>query len=461
MELGEQLVQDAVSLTRFVSSIVDLCEDRSSASAHLQSSERFFAYIKELSSATSVYLAISLRQRTTPTDLLQLRNEIGILRVSWRFLHEFIKSSLDADTLRLPTALVQAIIKRFREIPKFDDADFVIYHSDQFNYLNVRLDVFKQQADQISSLVSGPQFPSNLSIVGIPYSQASSLFWNCLIPHELGHYVFGELAFAVKFKKEIESELLKRIPSGITPQQRGQIIELLARWMEELFCDVFAVRLVGLCFSIAFTEVFDTAMFLDVSGMLPPGGSRGETEFREYPPDLLRIRQQARVLQKDGWWDTVQSLDSQYAKVLMAAVELKDSDFRCSALQANPVPVLETFFAVLPNLEVELEKAASGLQVCAQEWKDSADIIERYLEYGIVPSTLRRSTEGDNFTPSPIALLNSAYRFYIRSMPALMGRIKDADPNDIEKRIRWTRRVENWTAKAIEDVLLLNGRPAQ
>jgi hypothetical protein len=465
LNLEEQLVQDAVSLIRFVSSIADLCEDRSSAPAHLPSSERFFAYIQELSNATGKYISESLKTKHTPAELLQLRNEIGSLRASWRFLHQFIKSSLDADTLRLPTALIQATIDRFREIPKFKNADFVIYHSDEFNYLNVKLDVFKQQADQISGLVSGPQFPLNLSIIGIPYSQASSLFWNCLIPHEMGHYVFGELALAVKFKKQIESELLVRLSATVTLEQRGQITELLAHWIEELFCDIFAVRILGLCFSIAFTELFDVAMFLDETGNLPVAATRGETEFRKYPPDLLRVREQTRVLQKDGWWDMALSLGSQYSNAMDASNKVPDSSFLCSALQVelkvDPVPVLGAFFAVLPKLELELEQCTVGLPNCSQDWKDSAETIERYLGLGIVPSTLRNREKKEEFHPSPVALLNSAYRFYVRSMPSLMSHIAKADPNEIESRVQWTRRVETWTAKAIEDVLLLNRRPSQ
>jgi hypothetical protein len=163
--------------------------------------------------------------------------------------------------------------------------------------------------------------------------------------------------------------------------------------------------------------------------------------------------------------DMVQSLDSQYANALEAAVSLDDSAFRCTALQAewkvDPIPILQSFFAVLPNLELELEQSTAGLSNCSQDWKDSAETIEKYLESGVVPSTLRKDEGAGEFHPTLIALLNSAYRFYIRSMPLLMNRIANADPNEVESRIRWTRRVENWTSKAIEDVLLLSKRPSK
>jgi hypothetical protein len=119
LPLSDQLVQDAASLAQFVCSIADLCEERSSASAHLEPSERFFAYIEKVAEATKDYLASFLKAKKSAKELLQLRNEIASLRASWRFLHEFVKPALDADTLRLPTSLINALSARFREIPKF------------------------------------------------------------------------------------------------------------------------------------------------------------------------------------------------------------------------------------------------------------------------------------------------------------------------------------------------------
>ena len=112
--LAQQLIQDSASLVHFVTSISDLCEERSGSPAHLPSSERFFGYISGLANATGVYLSNSVQPGKTPRDLLQLRSEIASLRVSWRYLHEFIKPALDADTLRLPTALVQSF---YRKVP--------------------------------------------------------------------------------------------------------------------------------------------------------------------------------------------------------------------------------------------------------------------------------------------------------------------------------------------------------
>lgn len=226
-------------------------------------------------------------------------------------------------------------------------------------------------------------------------------------------------------------------------------------------CDAFAVRIIGFCFCIAFTELFDVSQFLDENSNHHNAGARGETEFGSYPPDLLRLRQQVLILRKDGWWDEVQKIDSQYARTLEAASALTDADFKFTELVKygiNPDLVLQSFFKVLPNMELELEQSTAGLSNVSDTWKSSAPTIESYLEHGVVPSTLRSNAETSPFTPEPVALLNSAYRFYIQSMSKLLSHIENADARSITDRIRWTKRIEMWTAKAIEDVLLIKGR---
>src|SRR6267378_3746264 len=141
--LEEQLRHDASSLYQFVSSITRYCEDKNPAAAYISSSERFFKYIAQLGHETKSYLSEFPGGRTQAIELLEFRKDIATLRLSWRFLHEFVKPTLDGDTLHVPTSLIQALIGRFQEIPNYSDTDFVIYHTDLFNYFNVQLNVFK------------------------------------------------------------------------------------------------------------------------------------------------------------------------------------------------------------------------------------------------------------------------------------------------------------------------------
>jgi hypothetical protein len=56
---------------------------------------------------------------------------------------------------------------------------------------------------------------------------------------------------------------------------------------------------------------------------------------------------------------------------------------------------------------------------------------------------------------TPITLLNASYRFYLEGLEDLMSKIKDQDVSSAQHRAFWMKRIENWTAKALEDVALL------
>ena len=260
--LKDQVRLDATSLHSFVSSISDNCERLNRALIYPASSERFFKYISALAAATKSHLQESLgTSDQRPEEYLDLRDEIATLRSSWGFMHRFVKPVLDADTLTLPTCLLDGLKTRFRQMSGFAETDFIFYHSTYLNYFNVKLGEFNQKANKISRMVKGPTFPEKLGLIGIPDSQSAALFINCLIPHEMGHFVFGELQLAKKLRSEIEERLIKLYDTRLEIERRSELTDKMVFWLEELFCDAFAVRLVGFSFPMAFVNCSTPRLF--------------------------------------------------------------------------------------------------------------------------------------------------------------------------------------------------------
>jgi hypothetical protein len=456
--LEEQVRHDASSLYQFVSSITQHCDTRNPAAAYLSSSERFFKYIIELGQATKAYVQDFPGGRTQPAQFLDLRDDIAALRGSWQFLHLFVKPALDSDTLHLPTSLIQGLIERFREIRGYADTDFAIYHTDLFNYLNVQLNVFKPIADNTATIVGGPKFPEKLALIGIPYSQSSSLFMNCLIPHEMGHHVFGDKALGAKFRPVIEKELQQLFGMSLNTLDRSAVTNILVRWAEELFCDVFAVRMVGFCYPFAFIELFDVSKALDGAGKLTRAA--GMTEFDEYPPHLFRLQQQVAILKKDKWWDEIKTVDVHYVHLLKEVDLMKETDFNLSNFGTiDTAKVKAAFLKVVPAIFSELDTITAGLESGLEEWKRVSPKIESYLEHGIVPSNLLEEPGVLKFhAPSLIVLLNSAYKFYVQLLDTLLNHIDGAKVSDISCRSDWAGKVQMWTGKAIEDCNVLRAK---
>jgi hypothetical protein len=86
------------------------------------------------------------------------------------------------------------------------------------------------------------------------------------------------------------------------------------------------------------------------------------------------------------------------------------------------------------------------------------DKVEQYLHHGLVPSTIIQ--EGIEVHPGFTTIVNAAYRVYLESLDELLAKIErvDGSPSPSE-RGWWTRRLETWTMKAVEDEGILGGAP--
>jgi len=150
-------------------------------------------------------------------------------------------------------------------------------------------------AADIQGVVRGaPGFPSNLAVVSLPYSQVDSLNINCLLMHELGHAVYQANPLLAKAMHDIVVPVLEQATSN--SHEVSWVLDRLGAWTEELFCDLFAVRLVGPAYTLACVDQFR----LLEDSQLPPSA----TEFSmDHPADAFRLFHQTQALRKSGWFE--------------------------------------------------------------------------------------------------------------------------------------------------------------
>jgi hypothetical protein len=151
---------------------------------------------------------------------------------------------------------VRALTSRFRLIAGFDQAEFAVLHSTELNYFQMRASDMREFAKQIAAIVPGaPPFPQ-LGIVAIPYSQSSSLFLNVALSHEMGHFAFQERDEAAKLSPAVVKAIQASAGSTLPPLDLAWCKGRVLRWCEEVYCDLFALSLVGPAFSFSFIELF-------------------------------------------------------------------------------------------------------------------------------------------------------------------------------------------------------------
>lgn len=262
MLLRDQIAQEASALYGFVESISSACTPPPRSVAFTDASERLFQYIAALSTKTKQYLKdYPVELEGSEEQFIESRRELSTIRIAWREIHQFIKPAVHADTLNQPTALIAAMLQRLKQLPGFEASDFAIFHTDTFDYLQVN-PVFVNQAAAGLAAIVGAEGISKPILIGIPSSQGTKLFLNCLVAHEMGHYVFGQRHLRPLLIAEIESALRQTLGNkyaGQGLQDRSFHFGLLAKWAEELFCDLFATYLIGPSYSFAYVELFDVA----------------------------------------------------------------------------------------------------------------------------------------------------------------------------------------------------------
>jgi hypothetical protein len=463
-------VHDAASLLRFVESIRKFCEVRNGYPAFLPASQTFLEFIEQLAQATKKHLSTFPSRSPAGKDEFPIyRQELFTLREAWSEIHRRVKPIADADTLHVPSALIKSLERRLQTVDRFRETQFAVLHTEWLNYLQVVASRIRSTADDIATLVGARSFPPRIGLIGIPYSQSESIFLNCLIAHEVGHFVFGEL----ELKKSlgiIAHRILNSVFAPIAPSlprdnNLRQIPTTFAGWTEELFCDLFAVRLIGPCYSYAYVEIFDLPNILHLDGTLNASAAATSLVFSDsHPADLYRISKQTQLLQRLGWWTQVSNSKSNIKKVLEHSIGLSLASFSIPSFPNVEKTILDALDQMVNEIVNAVENSLSGLDSGVREYIQLNKIVREYLLHGVVPSVVpepssKRARKPKKKNPNPVTILNVSYQLYLDSLPELLARIKDLSASSVTDRANWTQRLETWTLKALDDLELIWIRP--
>lgn len=467
MPLRDHLRREVASLYSFVDSIAQACASAPKSSAYPEPSIRFFDYIAGIAAATQKHVTgFEAHADDSDEDFEESRAELQTIRAAWRELHRFVRPSTNADTLNQPTALIAALIDRLRLLKGFEQSNFVIFHSDTFDYLQVNPRSTGETLDQLARIVDAQRFDRNVGLIGIPNSQGNRLFMNCLIAHEIGEYVFAkrdvEPALAITSKSAIAKHLGAEFEKLTASQQSG-VTQTIVQWAKEVFCDLFAVRFIGPCYSFAYIELFDLPNLLDKNGhkIIDEIYRQPQIRFyRSYPSHPFRIKVQVEALKAEGWWDFIKDLDCRSCAVLQALLELDISRF----VSVEPTggesraPFVSALLDIMPDIRRQVGDATDGLDSGLHEYSQLWKPIAEYVSRGVVPSTLIVKVESGDYVqvhPTSLTLVNAACRCYLVGVDDLMSGITDQDTASPERRAFWMKRIQEWTAKALEDIALM------
>jgi hypothetical protein len=418
------------------------------------------------------------------------RQKLATLRLTWFEIHRLIRPAVDAHSLNIPHPLFLSLLRRFGSVPNVRGNQFLILHTDTVNYFEAHATV-RGLCDQLRKIIpDAPPFPGNMGVIEFPYSQAESVFLNCLIAHEMGHFFFQEIKqhqdnvepdFRTTYDEilaDIGANLKQTFGSSFRSMKETDLqwcIDRLLSWAEEIFCDFFAIWLVGPCFSLAYIELLDISVKLYPSSAPSNAYRRNPLFTPSHPARLFRIKEHVRMLKTLGWWSEITDFRTHYVELLETAFNAPYSDFQFDTKddkKANLAePTLNAFALTTACILETVNKLMAGMDSGLEGFRRHHRPIEKYLSQGVVPSTvlvanrkLGRWSPGFGSKARPreehphfVSILNAAYKFYLESLPELVDNIEGQDSLNISHRNRWIKQLERWTMKAIDDSELWQG----
>jgi hypothetical protein len=451
----DEIRTDATSLYLFVDAVCGAAE--TPPSAYMAASERFFDYIKQLGAQTKAYLEqFPTKLPTHPSLVKVYRQKLTILRDCWSELHRYVKPAVDADTLNVPFALMEVFNGRLNELPQFNNVTFTVFHLQQLNYVQVRASWIRELTAKLVSHIPGAQpFPVDLGLIGIPYSQRSSAFLNALIPHEMGHFVFQELQKWSALLPEAMKALQDTFGAdyaALKPEDLAWCRDRMRSWTEEIFCDLFAIWVVGPAYSLAYIELFDLLKMIYAG----PAVGKEELEFSvSHPADAFRISEHIHLLTHLNWSSQLASFNTHYTRVFEEVQ--KPSAYVFVAAHQCAGRTLEAFRIFAHRIRDVVVSLLDPLDSGVADFATYHTAVAEHLHRGIVPSTV--FCNGLRVNPKPITILNTAYKLSLESLDTLILSAWEQDPTSVAVRAEWLRRLEQWTMKAFVDHRLLAYKP--
>jgi len=335
-----------------------------------------------------------------------------------------------------------------RTLPGLENTIIVVELEGFLNYLHRGQAHLREAIQQLEELLwpkELPAFLDGLGIVGLPYSQSNALFLNCLLYHELGHYVYGKLGLQESANRLLEPPIIRVFPS-LGRSDCNYLTEKLHPWCEEIFCDLFAVRMIGPMY---------TFVYADLLGLLGALDPKDIPLFSPtHPSDSVRIREQLNLLKSTKWWDylTQKQVPELSRMEPIAYTELPAQPCRDDSVLERLPQLVNIFEEIMPGLRSLAEDVVGDRGAAREEFCQEYDDIHACLAHGLVPSTVVPS-DRPVFDHHLVALLNSAFFFDFGAIDQLFEMAEGKQPDSVADQAFLRRRVEEWTLKAAEDLV--------
>lgn len=424
----------------------------------------FLRYLCESIAAIEQFAREVINEKTSP----ELRNvrikDLGEIQTALDRLYVVTKQAIDADSLAIPFSLVTYLNDRVRKLTCTKNAKLVVLCGSDLMYYKWNLKPFRDLTVRLKSRVPGyPVFSRDVGILEFPYFAAKDVLLNCIFFHETGHYVYENTDLEARLQKRIVQAFVQYANAeNLLSKLGGSLIEwrsllnyvrnLMTRWADEFFADIFAIRVLGAAFHLACREL---------EHVLSSVTEQSRYFCDTHPALDFRFRSHAKWLRAGHWFGVLKERTPDVYDKLVECERLDiNTDFKINS--RLPIDdengrlagsihkwILSEFEGVVGTIENEISNLLTDSEEPIEDFARHDDSVTRLLGHGVVPSTVFDERAQPSY-PLPTTVLNSGFFFYLRGMDILLERIKGGD-DPINKRVNTLRRLNEWLGKALDD----------
>jgi len=480
---------EALMAFRLASRLQQMVAGRHAEGGYVRESEGFFNYVRDVCNGTRAYCQRARDssakkvpegeqdRRDWATDLRAIRDNLVRIRKVLVLLHPIVRDALSATTLKTPFALVVVMNALARRI--VGEAQLLVTAAADYNYLHDRM-------MNLRLLKTGglfPDFPRTLGLISFPHSEANGALHNCLLFHEVGHFLYyyhevekGLLATDKLSTQSIQQTLQRelgatdRLFSLVGVVLAPRVRSLAKKWANEVFADVVATEVLGPAHYYAFRHFLHAAP-------VPHERMFGVS----HPAPLYRLALSWHTLVQNGWDSVVTELtprigswasDHSFDEIAVGV------DANVIAALGNHAPVYNWIVRwfhneVMPLVKEKarevVEKARAVPFDVAQQDAAPDDASEQegapspFGEFyeavredlGHCVSPLNRKVLTEEYRErAPVFLLNSAFIYYLRHFPEWFGLFEDVKEASVQDAVLLYDRLDLLILKALDDLLL-------
>jgi len=468
--LENQVKSEGFCLLRLCEDLREFIRSGQARKTYLYETKGFLEHIKTSLTAIEDFVREVINNPPiAPLIKLKLR-DLGEIKKGLSWLYMLTKQTIDADSLSIPFSLTTFLNYMANNLQKTKPVSLVVIGSLDLMYYKYDLKRLRDLTRYLETRIKDyPKLSEDIGILMFPYCAAQEVLVNCILFHEMGHYVYENTKLENSFLNDIEKDLLEFTKNTqiITKLDRpllawkpllNYVRHLILNWADEIFADIFAIRTLGPAFHLA---------CLEMEQILPTNIKRSKAFSITHPADDFRFKAHAKWLSDGEWDDTIKE---RMPSVFERLQECKKLDIKNFTI--NCIPPLEEkkdledelhkwmlreFEKTIVRIEEELSAKLKDFENPFSDFNKYNSLVGVCLEHGIVPSTVYDNKQKHH--PSPTTILNSGFFFYLGGMDALLEKVENND-SDIDKRMNYEKRLNQWLAKAIEDwqILLEEGK---